>query len=145
MQNKIIKNKSKQRLDTVLFIDDSQSCHDIANLFSIVEKNYRILTAYDWLKAKNLLNKHYSQIGLVLLDLNLPNNTGYEIYNFIKRSTIFDHINIVFQTGFTGSEEQIKENIKAYNINIIYKPYDHNMLKKIIKEFMPIKTECIVY
>ena len=71
-----------------------------------------------------------SEANLVLLDINLPFENGYEICRKIKNES---NIPIIFVTSRDSTEDEIMS-IKVGGIDFITKPYDTIILLEKLKE-----------
>ncbi|MBE3143463.1 MAG: response regulator, partial [Planctomycetes bacterium] len=73
---------------------------------------------------------------LVLTDLGLPNMTGLEVCQRIKK--INPKENIILATGFLDPEMK-SEFLKAGIQNYLFKPYDLKQMLKVVREVIDEK------
>jgi CheY-like chemotaxis protein len=70
--------------ETILIVEDEASLREL--LRSILEpRGYKILTAADGTRAVDILMSEPATIDLVLLDLNLPQLNGADVYKTLRR------------------------------------------------------------
>lgn len=87
----------------------------------------------DGLLAWNYMQENSDQIDLVVLDKMMPNMTGLQVAQEMKKHPILKGIPIVFQTGFAG-EKSIQECIDAGGDLCVIKPYPPGGLSEKITE-----------
>ncbi len=119
----------------ILLIDDDVTCHESANLiFNHENKKFKIISAYNGKEAINLIKVFGDKIDLILLDIMLPDLSGYEVYQQIRDHKDCAHIPVVFQSGLTNNSEKITNLLKAEDVYLIHKPYNYNELMEIINQ-----------
>ncbi len=94
---------------------------------------YEFLEAENGHKALGLLSVFHNDIGLILLDWNIPDMTGLKILETIKANTLFKHIPVIMVT----SEDDRDKVIAAINQgaeHYVIKPFtQEDLVKKILK------------
>jgi DNA-binding response OmpR family regulator len=90
---------------------------------ALVEKGYEVLTADDGEKGMEQFSNH--PIDLVILDVVLPNENGYEIAKKIRE--IDNDIPIIFLTSKNMKDDQIS-GFNAGGDDYIAKPFDSELL-----------------
>jgi len=68
----------------------------------------------------------------VLLDLMLPDMSGYELCRILQQKDYLKNIPIIFQTGLVDHGEEIKSLKQAGSIGLLHKPYNKEDLFKMI-------------
>jgi signal transduction histidine kinase len=81
---------------TILIVDDEAA--NIQLLLEILQIDYRILIATSGEQALNLCDKHHD-IDLMLLDVDMPKMSGFNVLHQIKRSAQHDHLPIILVTA----------------------------------------------
>ena len=76
----------------------------------------------------------HSQPDLILLDIMMPEMTGWEVYNTIQKNPKLCKIPIVFVTGTCDYEQYIDK--KFSKKDFLEKPYDSIELRKRIREVL---------
>ena len=92
-----------------------------------VLKEYDILCASDGVEAVQLINQH-NEIDLILLDLNMPNDEGFEILETIKSNDGFKKARIIVLTDYDEIEKEVK-GLKLGAIDYIRKPIHMESVK----------------
>ncbi len=109
---------------TVLVIDDDEFQHQIINN-AFRDEPYKIISMLDAEKALTFLLR--TRPDLILLDINMPNFSGIEILQRIKRYTNLSGVPIIMITKET-SKNTIIECINKGAINYIVKPFTRTLL-----------------
>lgn len=116
----------------ILSVDDSVIIRKIIR--SGVELlNFELLEAADGLEALDLLQQPGQNIGLILLDWNMPGMDGLTFLQEVKQESALKDIPIMMVT--TESEkESIIVAIQAGAINYLVKPFTiEELMKKILE------------
>ena len=105
--------------------DDMKIREELSKLLK--NNGYEIVTFNEFENIPLLIKN--SEVNLVLLDINLPFENGYEICRKIKEN---NNIPIIFVTSRDSTEDEIMS-IKVGGIDFITKPYDTIILLEKIK------------
>jgi len=131
--------KDSQQISTtqqsILFIDDEPICHDAVKLILNYTKNYRVISGYNGEEAISLAKKYTNEIDLILLDILLPDMSGYEIYKQLKADQNLAHIPIIFQSGVSNSNKEAQNILEDEGIFVINKPYSNDELMDTIARY----------
>ncbi|TYR34516.1 response regulator [Sphingobacterium phlebotomi] len=117
----------------ILLIDD-----DNRNIFALQltlkARKYRFLSAPNAMEGLQLLHSN-PEIGLVLMDMMMPEMDGYEAIKQIRRSDVYGSVPIIAVTAnaMSGDKEKC---LAAGADNYIAKPIDVDKLMKVIEEFL---------
>lgn len=96
---------------SILIIDDEHRIRKVYRHY-LEENGYRILEAYDGKSGLDILRKN-KNIVLIVLDLAMPKESGFEIYKQIKNE--FLDIKILVASVFTREEqERFLPNVDGY-------------------------------
>ena len=87
---------------TILITDDEVSNLDI--LSSFLSPMYNLLLAENGQRALELAREHLPD--LILLDVLMPEMSGFEVIAKLKESEITDKIPVIFITGLSGAEDE---------------------------------------
>ncbi len=127
VRNKI-KNLSGTRVK-ILVVDDERSTVDALRI-SLESDNYDVVEAYTGFRA---IEKARTEIpDLILLDIILPDMTGYEACNRLKKDPSTRSIPIVMLTGMNGANDKMV-GMDLGADDYITKPFDLNDLKARIR------------
>ena len=105
--------------------DDMKIREELSKLLK--NNGYEIIAFNDFENIPLLIKNN--EVNLVLLDINLPFENGYEICRKIKEN---NNIPIIFVTSRDSTEDEIMS-IKVGGIDFITKPYDTIILLEKIK------------
>lgn len=110
---------------TVLIIEDDKLLNE-GIAFALKNEGYNILSAYNGEQAIKLLD---NSIGLIILDINLPDKSGIDICKYIRKGM---NTPIIFLTA-KDTEEDIVKGFKVGGDDYISKPFSLPILKERIK------------
>ena len=74
---------------------------------------------------------------LVLLDLAMPNFSGVDIVDYLKKENLLDSKNIIIFTASSVSPQLFDDLIKRGIKGVLKKPVDMNDLEELITRFKP--------
>ncbi|MFD2540440.1 response regulator [Sphingobacterium chuzhouense] len=117
----------------ILLVDD-----DIRNIFALQltlkARKYNFVSTQNAMEGLQLLQSN-PEIGLVLLDMMMPEMDGYEAIKQIRSSDVYGSVPIVAVTAnaMSGDKEKC---IAAGADNYIAKPIDVDRLMKVIEELL---------
>ncbi len=113
----------------ILVVDDEKSTIDALRM-CLESENYEVVEAHTgegaMLKARN------ANLDLILLDIMLPDVTGYEICNKLRKNPLTRHVPIIILTGMTGAGDKMA-GLDLGADDYITKPFDLDELKKRIR------------
>ena len=116
----------------VLVIDDEYPC------VLLIETNLK-LSGYEVSSAINgsqgLEKAKSEQPNLIILDVNLPDIKGWEVYETLKQQTETKHIPVIFVTGYAQDTAIIK-GLDMGAVKYVTKPFDPVELVKTVKELL---------
>src|SRR5947209_6154485 len=128
----------------ILFVDDEAICHDVIRLLLSTSRfrNHNIISAYNGSEALELATAHANELDLILLDIMLPDMTGYALYKRIKESPYLAHIPIIFQSGMPSTDKEtqqlLQENgLPEKGIYMVRKPYKNDELLHLLEQCAP--------
>ena len=109
---------------TILIVDDEKMNVDV--LGGILSPMYNILIAKNGTKALELAQERAPD--LILLDVLMPDMSGFEVIAKLKESEITHKIPVIFITGLTGSEDEEKGFFLGA-VDYIVKPFVKSIVK----------------
>ncbi|PRD51407.1 response regulator [Sphingobacterium gobiense] len=118
----------------VILIIDDDSRNIFALQLTLKARRYTFLSAQNALEGLQLLQAN-SEIGLVLLDMMMPEMDGYEAIKQIRRSDVYGRVPIVAVTANAMSGDREKC-LAAGADDYIAKPIDVDKLMKVIEELL---------
>ncbi len=116
----------------ILSVDDSTTIRKIIRS-SVEILNYDLLEASGGNEALDILAKERENIKLILLDLNMPGMSGFELLKAIKKDSLYKDIPVMMVTT-EGEKENIVKAVQAGVANYLLKPFtSEELTKKIIQ------------
>ena len=103
----------------VLIVEDEFINQQILSM--ILAQEYEVLLANDGQEALDILNEHFREISLVLLDLVMPVMDGFEVLKHIEDNPLLSRIPVIVLTSDKSAEI---ESLKLGAQDFIVKPYD---------------------
>jgi DNA-binding response OmpR family regulator len=114
----------------ILLVEDEKKIAEILRL-GLSEQNYSIDVAYDGLIGQKVFDAH--RFDLVILDINLPGMSGYELCRYIRRRN--EKIPVIMLTALNSIDEKI-QGFDAGADDYIIKPFDFKELLVRIKALL---------
>ena len=102
----------QKRKQTILIADDSEINRSI--LVDILGEEYDILEAEDGVQAVAALRRHLTEIGLVLLDIVMPEMDGFEVLTVMNQQNWIEDIPVIMITAETSPAHMER----AYNLGV---------------------------
>jgi len=115
----------------IFLIDDDDIHLTTAELF--LKDEYEIHKAHSGQEALDYINANNIIPDIMLLDIMMPNMTGWDVLKKIRETASLKNVPIAFLTSIAEEEEKKK----AYKMGIadyIMKPFNMTELKSRIKE-----------
>ncbi len=112
----------------VLIVEDSAALRGLIGDI-LGRQGYFVRSAENVPQARSLITKHLDQMNLVLLDVNLPGGTGFELLQLIRERSDVP----VFILSSLRREEQIERGMKLGAQAFIEKPFNPRDLVKRIQ------------
>ena len=117
----------------ILIVDDEKPICDLIDL-NLSAAGYFCKSVQDGMKAIECIERE--KIDLILLDINLPYENGYEICRKMKKLM---SVPIIFVTSRDTSADELLS-IQAGGIDFITKPYDTLILLEKIKRALQLSN-----
>ena len=109
---------------TILIVDDEKTNLDI--LGSILSPMYNLIISRSGPRALDLAKDN--KPDLILLDVLMPDMSGFEVIKELKESGVTVNIPVIFITGLTSAEDEEKGfNLGA--VDYIAKPFNKGIVK----------------
>jgi CheY-like chemotaxis protein len=120
---------------TVMIIDDEQDLLEM--LRTLLESNgYKTMSASNGKDALDMLKKVEQKPDLVLVDMFMPEMSGREVCEKIRKDVQLKHLKLAFLTvaAFGDYGKQILKELNV--LDYILKPYDIDDLMKRVNKMM---------
>jgi len=108
----------------ILIVDDDTSM--LIELASILNQDYKIYTVKDGLSALEKAGE--VSPDLILLDVIMPDISGFEVLTRLKANEKTKHIPVLFITGATDGESEI-QGLASGAVDYIHKPLNEALVK----------------
>jgi len=118
---------------TVLIVDDEPNVVDLVRV-TLEDERVRVLDAPDAATALETLAA--LQPDLVLLDVNLPDRSGFEICRFIRDDAVLARTKVVMLTA-AAQHEDIARGHAAGADHYLTKPFSPVRLLSLVEELLP--------
>ncbi|SFU27963.1 HD domain-containing phosphohydrolase [Pseudoduganella namucuonensis] len=116
--------KPAKRQPAILAVDDETT--NLQLLRQILQERYRLLFAKDGPRALELAAKE--QPDLILLDVMMPDMTGYEVCRRLKADPATSAIPVIFVTALTDATDEV-DGFEAGAVDYITKPVSPAVVK----------------
>jgi twitching motility two-component system response regulator PilG len=117
---------------TILMVEDSQTSRKVISML-LGRKGYRIVEAKNGAEA---LQKSAQVVpDLVLLDVMLPDMTGYEVLSRLRQTDGFSEVPVVMLTGKTNPSDRLKGLFHGSN-EYLTKPFDPAKLLAVLEKYL---------
>jgi two-component system sensor histidine kinase/response regulator len=124
MQTLMEKNKNKRSF-TILLVDDRPE-----NLFSLeallANEGRMFIRADSGNEALKQVLKN-ENIGLIMLDVQMPDMDGFEVARILKSNSKTRQISIIFVTAINKEEQYVLKGFKEGAVDYLQKPLDVNV------------------
>ncbi len=118
---------------TVLLVDDREG--NIIALREILEEEGRLfITATSGNEALKLALKN-ENIGLIMLDVQMPGMDGFEVARLLKSNPKTKDISIIFVTAINKEEQYVLQGFSEGAVDYLQKPLDINVTRAKVKVF----------
>ena len=118
----------------VLVADDEKVCLIVAAKL-LEHLGLRAIHAHDGIEAVSIYQQYREEIVCVLLDINMPNMNGIEVFNRLKE--IDDDVNVIIVSGYVTKAN--KKLIEPNNpLGYIEKPLDVVRLSAHLKKILAL-------
>ena len=122
--------------ETILLVDDEKMVSDIGK--EVLKKlGYTAITAASGTEAIRFFKKHKNEIDLVILDMVMPDMSGSETYDHIKK--INPDIKVLLSSGYSingGATDILNRGCNGF----IQKPFNLNQISRKIREILDEET-----
>lgn len=122
---------------TILVVEDSKTARKVVSMV-LGRKGYKIIEATSGTEA--LLAIEGIAPDLVLLDVMLPDMTGYEVLSTIRKNSELSEVPVVMLTSKCGSADRLKGMVTGSN-EYLTKPFDPAKLLVVLDKYLDPQPE----
>lgn len=117
----------------ILIVDDRPE--NILSLEEILAKpNRRFIKAQSGNEALKQVLK-YEDIGLIMLDVQMPDMDGFEVASILKANSKTKDISIIFVTAISTNEQYVLKGFEEGAVDYLQKPLDINITRAKVNVF----------
>jgi two-component system sensor histidine kinase/response regulator len=126
-------NNSEQNEFTILLVDDREE--NLIALEDMLAKEGRIFKkATSGNDALKIILKN-ADIGLVMLDVQMPGMDGFEVARILKSNPKTRHISIIFVTAISKEEQYVLKGFEEGAVDYLQKPLDVSITRAKVNVF----------
>ena len=125
----------KSNAPTVLAVDDVDM--NVMILEEILKDDYNVLTANNGKEALNILERANVIPKIILLDVQMPEMNGREMFEILKSDDALKRIPVIFITAENDSESEL---LAAGAVDFINKPFTPEIVKLRVKNQIELKN-----
>lgn len=127
----------EQKEDVILIVDDNNNnLQLLGNLLKIY--NYRLMLANSGIKALEAVKR--KKPDLILLDIMMPEMSGYRVCEILKETDDFNDVPIIFLTAKSETSDIVK-GFKLGGSDYITKPFEKEELLARIETQLTLKRQ----
>lgn len=127
--------KANQNAAGVVLVVDDNAAMLMTMKKMLLGDGYQVLSASHGAAALALAQQHVPH--LVLLDVMMPDMSGYDVCKQLKGNPVTQNIPVVFVSGLTKAAEQV-EGLKLGALDYITKPIDKNIMLTKTRSFVQL-------
>lgn len=118
---------------TIIVADDSNIVRRFVD--NSFKEEYNVLSTEDGQYTIDLLNANIGNknIKCLLLDLNMPRKSGFDVLEFMKQHSLFDMVPVSIITG-EASKEGIDNAFKYPVVDMLQKPFTGEDVKNLVNK-----------
>lgn len=109
-----------ETLHTVLVVDDEPMVRDLCQML-LERQGYEVMTAENGMRAVEIFQEHWRQIGLVVLDWTLPRLCGDDVFRLMVRIDL--EVRVLFCSGYPPEQIRALGHVRVFGY--LAKPF-HN-------------------
>ena len=127
-----IKGSNESPIQRVLVIDDNKDTTELLEDF-FESEGIECIVINEGRKGLEEIRKDKGHYDLILLDLTIPEFSGWDIFKKLKEENLLESKNIIIFTASTKTNNGIDELIKEGAKYVLKKPFSLEELRKITK------------
>lgn len=121
--------------EKILIVDDVEV--NCAVLDELLRHEYETIRAYDGREAINVLEQSRNDISLVLLDVMMPEVSGYDVLQYMNFNGITKHTPVMLITAADSAEDEEK-GLNMGASDFIRKPFVPEIVKHRVKNILEL-------
>ncbi len=121
---------------SILIIEDNELNREM--LCAMLEDWYNVYQAENGREGLEVLQEHYRDISIIVLDVQMPVMNGYEFLNMLREDDLLKEIPVIVATGSSDAEEE-ERCLELGATDFVMKPYKRNIVLKRIGNIIRLK------
>ena len=118
--------------ETILLVDDEEAVLNVGKKL-LKTLGYHVYIAWDGQQAIKLFRRHSKAIGLVILDIVMPNMEGREVLARLRE--IDPNVKVLLSSGYAMGDKSVAVMEQQYH-GFIQKPFDIKQLSRSIRAIL---------
>lgn len=124
----------------ILIVEDDDL--NLEMLCSLLEDQYEVLTAKNGKIGLKLLEEHYRELSLILLDVQMPVLNGIEVLKKVKEDALLSTVPIIVLTVNDEIDIELKC-LELGAVDYITKPYNADIIRRRIRNVIRLKESSL--
>ena len=124
----------------ILIVEDNELNLEMLN--ALLEDKYEILKAQNGKIGLELLEQHYKELSLILLDVQMPVLNGFEFMKKVRGDALLSSVPIIVVTGNDGIDMELSC-LDLGAADFITKPYNTDIIRKRIRNVIRLKESSL--
>ncbi len=116
----------------ILVIDDERDTVRLTKKI-LEDEDFDVISSYDGNEALEIIEQKYSEIDLILLDIMMPEKSGFSVLEDLKNDERFKNIPVICFT-IKNFNEDIQKAKKLGACGYLVKPFSGNQLITYVKD-----------
>ncbi|HXS36110.1 MAG TPA: response regulator [Flavipsychrobacter sp.] len=124
---------TKQKDFTILLVDDRKE--NLMVLEDLLQAEGRCFIKADSGRDALQMIKQNNDIGLILLDVQMPDLNGFEVARVLKADRATQNISIIFVTAISTEQQYVLKGFEEGAVDYLQKPLDLNIARAKVNVF----------
>ncbi len=120
----------------VLIVEDDEINREI--LADLLHDQFDVLCAEDGAVGLKMLEEHYAELSVVLLDMFMPVCDGFQFLERVKKNPLLASVPIIVMTG-SGRQDDEAKCLELGAADFVPKPYNQRVVKARINSVIKLK------
>ena len=121
---------------SILIVEDNELNREM--LCAMLEDRYHVFQAENGKEGLEVLQEHYRNISIIVLDVQMPVMNGYEFLKVVKDDDLLKEIPVIVATGSNDVEEE-ERCLELGATDFVIKPYKRNIVLKRISNIIRLR------
>lgn len=121
---------------SILVVEDNELNREM--LCAMLEDRYHVFQAENGKEGLEVLQDHYKDISLIVLDVQMPVMNGYEFLRVVKEDELLREIPVIVATASSDMEEE-ERCLELGAMDFVAKPYKRNIVLKRISNIIRLR------